>query len=829
MECIMNIMYVKKRTDFIPLFILITACVFLLGSAAYAKESLLLIRPLGIRYKIIEKELQSTLGNHFHIEIVAADSRLDVTDIEKKISQISPKAVIAVDHQAFITFKKYQTQLTFSENPIASIALLPILPHSRGSDLKNGIIISYEVPIAASIRKLEDKLKSSITNVGIIYRLHMKETIQQHINLGKEKNIRFVTYPLENRETDIQQKLQNHLETLLKDHSVDALWIPDDPALFRPGIVETVWKPYMKKSSLLIIVPQKSLLIDNSGFGTACVLPDYKALGKQTAQTITQMMSNNWIVADQEIKSIDTFQSFFADVIDYLANSSFTRKQSLSADKNDNTSATVSSKNKSQPISEKSENQSTDIAEKQVSSSPQKTAVEVSSTTAANKRNRSEESINNNNSSVPKQSKLSEPTTDVVSGTSGNTAPDSMKETLMVSDTHTTITEAVTNNTRVKIIKPASNVTLSILSDSPIIAVAQQGKEYPLIAYNSKGYKIQYSDTIAGWIKSTDAHIVQNSAFTDLVSRSTGFEQPYQLLLVIGVAALILLIMFGIIIIVIVKRNNNYPVKIPNGKSCLIISRIPGKVQLSANNSTKISLKKYFTKSGFDVAVAQNLIAVKNVLLHYIPDIILVDWKFELNMQSKLHRMLSERSALSNLFIIFYNTVDSSRIKKELKFANTYYIDTSFTIETIYNIITPLISKRSEKQGDAQMENDLEGKITNHSLVEIFQLLDNEKRTGCLFVEHDEPFGMVFLNNGTIINAVAVNSTGNEAVFKVLSLNEGVFRFIPEKAPLSTNMNSEIFPLLLEWMKISDEAQLKNAAGAKNIISNPVIRKTLLK
>ncbi|MCX7727161.1 MAG: DUF4388 domain-containing protein [Chitinispirillaceae bacterium] len=101
----------------------------------------------------------------------------------------------------------------------------------------------------------------------------------------------------------------------------------------------------------------------------------------------------------------------------------------------------------------------------------------------------------------------------------------------------------------------------------------------------------------------------------------------------------------------------------------------------------------------------------------------------------------------------------------------------------------------------------LAGNIGEGSLLEVLQFIEIGSKTGCLLIEVGKPFAIICFKNGRIIFAATADRiTGKEAIFKVLDLKVGTFRFVVDKKPKESNLNLSTLEILMEWAKVADEA-----------------------
>lgn len=792
-------------------FIAMLLSAWLSGSCLHAMESILVIRPLGIRFKKIEKEIVAVVGDRYKIEIMTADDRLNVPDIVAKINATAPRALVAIDNAAFMVLKQYQHQLPQGEPFIPSIALLPMVSYDQKSSLRNGTVLSYEIPIPVSIEKLRERTRKPISTVGVIYRAHYERLIQKNSSLCKDKNITLIQYAINGNPGNLESKLQAHLDEIRANNSVEALWLPDDPQLLTEELIATVWKPFVDRQQIPIVVPNQSLLSFDTGIGSICVVPNFENFGRQIGNTVLRLASSS---TPQSVEmTIDPATAFNF----YYTNRTYSEPETAVASLVEPPPVTQPTRltPEIQPV------KTTVYAEQNAMAAPLpasvgdtpdvRTITNVKKQPAANPADTfTKKSANVRESTVARDSKQREEVP-MIASTSIRSVADKIQndrtrievaandeepvssEELVSSIDKDSLTEIkYPAGKYVKVHKSFSVISQTASPSSTTLRIAKSGERYPLIAQRATWYKVKFSDSI-GWINMADATREPDGS-------------PYATIF----------ILFGILAALsggayaVHRYQKNVAIRLPAGKSCLIVARKTKMVPLFQEKKDTLSLKKFFVRNDFDVAEAPSIEKVNKILLNYIPDVIIVDWQFSTNVQNAIFKMLSDRSIVANIIIIFYNTVDAFSVRKEAKFGHVSYLDSTFTMDAVYKLVSPLLRKRNTIRIDHTVEKDLEGKIVNYNLVEIFQLLSREEKSGCLVVEQHNPIATIFMDRGRIIHARSVNATGKKAVFNVLSLTQGVFRFIPNKRPVSANMSCEVMQLLLEWTKLVDETRVTN-------------------
>lgn len=342
--------------------------------------------------------------------------------------------------------------------------------------------------------------------------------------------------------------------------------------------------------------------------------------------------------------------------------------------------------------------------------------------------------------------------------------------------------------------------------DAPTLGIAQSGQRFVLKSEGTQWHLIQFADT-TGWIE---------RQYTKLISAEdtkSFFERiPFANLMVLLLLALLFLAIFGGGIWAIVQLFRRGAKRATEeqqqGKSCLIVARVPKKVEYAFSEKST-SLEKCFSEIGFKVSRATDAAIARNILVHYLPDVMCVDWEFARNAQREIEQLLSDRTSTANIFVLFYNVPDPARFRATEAIPNACYLGLSFTDRDIFKFVTPIIMTGSQSKvvRKSVESHALEGDLTDGSLSEVMQFIEIGTKSGCLLVDTDnKPFGMIYFEEGQITYAAAPDATGTDAVFSILNLTQGRFRFISNRRPPSRNVNIGTLGVLMEWTRLKDES-----------------------
>jgi hypothetical protein len=275
--------------------------------------------------------------------------------------------------------------------------------------------------------------------------------------------------------------------------------------------------------------------------------------------------------------------------------------------------------------------------------------------------------------------------------------------------------------------------------------------------------------------------------------------------IVVGAVGLVLIVIF---VLLRFFRPHKRIVKIKRshfGMEAAIVANIKVTILNSLTNGS-ISLTEYLTDMGFKVYFYSDLNNAKTYLLHYIPDLVVVDWQLDKNIQNTMSSILAESKTTVNTTVVFYNVPDSVRNSDTAKtMAQAHFLSTSLSDQDFSKIVTPLfkVNTKEKRFKESVQTTALEGEIQQGNLSEVLQFIEMGKKTGCLYIVD---FGVVYFDHGLIVYAVSPTEQGKNAVVHMLDLTSGHFHFVLDKISPNRNTNNSCLEIVAEWTRINDEA-----------------------
>jgi hypothetical protein len=326
-----------------------------------------------------------------------------------------------------------------------------------------------------------------------------------------------------------------------------------------------------------------------------------------------------------------------------------------------------------------------------------------------------------------------------------------------------------------------------------LLIEVKKGDFFPLIEESGSWRKIALQDT-TGWIEGDKGEIVAAPAI--------GFFEEYLLYIIIAAAAALLVIV--VVLVIVFRRGARKKTRDAALFHTLIFAKSPPQIQCVVAGKT-MSLEKYLNAIGFAVKTLHVVTGAQKTIMNLQPDIVFIDWNITDDIPGTIEILFAGYEEKKLPLAIFYNVPDPSDVPMIPVMLRAYHLGRSFSDHDISKLITPTMLSRSTQKTAAS--SALEGDIAEGSLPEIMQFIEIGKKNGCLLVEGESPFGMIYFGQGRIIHAAAAeNLTGRDAINFLLRLKEGKFKFILDKKPKTSDLNLSTLEALMEWSKTEDEA-----------------------
>lgn len=102
-------------------------------------------------------------------------------------------------------------------------------------------------------------------------------------------------------------------------------------------------------------------------------------------------------------------------------------------------------------------------------------------------------------------------------------------------------------------------------------------------------------------------------------------------------------------------------------------------------------------------------------------------------------------------------------------------------------------------------DSEISGNLSQVFLPDLWQMLSLNSKSGIIQVEGEGISGSIYIEKGEIISAVTHNVAGEKALYRLIPLREGKFRFIPGKVGVRRTIFASSQHVVLEGMRNFDE------------------------
>ena len=105
------------------------------------------------------------------------------------------------------------------------------------------------------------------------------------------------------------------------------------------------------------------------------------------------------------------------------------------------------------------------------------------------------------------------------------------------------------------------------------------------------------------------------------------------------------------------------------------------------------------------------------------------------------------------------------------------------------------------------------GAMTGVTLADVMQMNGHNRFTGCITLEYGGSSGLIFFRDGEVIHAEQGELAGESAFHAIIRWPSGKFSLQPKVTTTSSSIRSSLHHLLLESMRLMDEANKRLSEG----------------
>jgi len=217
-------------------------------------------------------------------------------------------------------------------------------------------------------------------------------------------------------------------------------------------------------------------------------------------------------------------------------------------------------------------------------------------------------------------------------------------------------------------------------------------------------------------------------------------------------------------------------------------------------------LKSLLDEENYEVSIAKDGVEALQVALQKMPDFIMLSLDLPLIDGVKLSQILRTNPKTEFIPIFYMNekNLQLSHFRRNVD----YFIIKPFNLDELKKILDTVKKKILSIQ-DKKYQEEFAGNLKQMGIPDLLQILSINRRTGNLYLysnqDAEKPLAIVAINEGKIINCKMGDITKEKAFYRVLSLHDGYFRFIPGEPTLNDEIKESTDSLIMEGLRQNDE------------------------
>jgi DNA-binding response OmpR family regulator len=213
-------------------------------------------------------------------------------------------------------------------------------------------------------------------------------------------------------------------------------------------------------------------------------------------------------------------------------------------------------------------------------------------------------------------------------------------------------------------------------------------------------------------------------------------------------------------------------------------------------------LSSSLKKAGYDTSQALNGISALELIKNEKPDLILADVAMPEMDGFELCKLIRDNPETANIPFIFLTAKGELQDRVTgLTLGADDYISKPFHISEVTARIKAILQRMSYTHSSAsaeESETDLKGNLQQLNLGEVLQTLQMTQKTGGLKITNSNKIGKIYFDHGTIVQAILDKYKREEALYRILAWEEGLFEFDSNDRAETHAITTPINRLLME-------------------------------
>ncbi|MFN0063883.1 MAG: DUF4388 domain-containing protein [Myxococcaceae bacterium] len=209
-------------------------------------------------------------------------------------------------------------------------------------------------------------------------------------------------------------------------------------------------------------------------------------------------------------------------------------------------------------------------------------------------------------------------------------------------------------------------------------------------------------------------------------------------------------------------------------------------------------LTRFLRQRGFQVDCAQDGARALEMAVLRHPDIVLFDEACRLLDVRTFGQILRSNPRTDDIPVVTMSEGEPAGRDGVLR--------KPFNLDEVMGHLEHVLRRSAAAQKLRAETKDIEGTLSQLSIVDLVQILGLNRRTGRLELTRADEKGEVHMSEGRIVHARAGLVEGEKALFRLLGWTEGAFAFVPTAVTHRGRGGRDVDEILLEGARQVDEA-----------------------
>src|SRR5512138_1274424 len=216
--------------------------------------------------------------------------------------------------------------------------------------------------------------------------------------------------------------------------------------------------------------------------------------------------------------------------------------------------------------------------------------------------------------------------------------------------------------------------------------------------------------------------------------------------------------------------------------------------------ATARSLAPALRQRGYQVHAARDGSRALQIAILRFPDLVLFDERCPLVDARTFVRILRTNPRTETIPVVLTGEavdVDRARLGTFLR--------KPFNLDEVLARIEQIFRRVDASKAVSADSREIEGNLAQIPLVDLLQILAVNRKSGRLAVEREGERAEILLEEGRLVDARMGAAVGEKALFRLLTMREGQFAFVPGPTGAVARIERKVDELVLEGLRQADE------------------------